>query len=176
MFERFTDSARSVVVRAQEQARQLHSAEIDSAHLLLGIAADYYALSARVLREAGAPYAVLRDRIARHGDGLDAEALAMLGIDVEQVRSKVEREFGRGALDARPKRWPRGHIPFTRAAKKSLECALREAVHRKDNSIEDLHLLLGIIRADPETVEQQCGLDAGALRAAAHAELGDQAA
>lgn len=37
MFERFTRSARSVVVLAQEHARTLGAAEIGTAHLLIGV-------------------------------------------------------------------------------------------------------------------------------------------
>ena len=37
MFERFTEEARQVVVRAQEEARRLHSHHIGTEHLVLGL-------------------------------------------------------------------------------------------------------------------------------------------
>ncbi|WP_020499028.1 Clp protease N-terminal domain-containing protein [Sciscionella marina] len=176
MFERFTDSARRAVVLAQEQAREMHSGEIDSAHLLLGLTVDRRLPASGVLADAGVTPELLRARAVRGDAELDAEALAALGIDVDEVRSRVEEEFGAGALDKPPKRWSRGHNSFTKAAKKSLECALREAVHNDDKRIEDLHVLLGIVRADPQAVERLCGLDPDSLRAAAKAELGKWAA
>ena len=37
MFERFTEDARQVVVRAQEEARRLHAHHNGTEHLLLGL-------------------------------------------------------------------------------------------------------------------------------------------
>jgi ATP-dependent Clp protease ATP-binding subunit ClpA len=83
-------------------------------------------------------------------DALDADALATLGIDLDAVRSTVEASFGPGALDPRPGRGKRrlqsGHIPFSGRAKKVLELALRECLARKDVSITDAHIMLGLIR------------------------------
>jgi ATP-dependent Clp protease ATP-binding subunit ClpA len=64
----------------------------------------------------------------------------------------VARTFGADAFDgALPKsgrrRRRRGHIPFTRSAKKVLELALREALAHKDNEIRCEHILLGILRS-----------------------------
>jgi hypothetical protein len=39
------------------------------------------------------------DREARPGRVLDAEALASIGIDLDEVRRCVERAFGEGALE-----------------------------------------------------------------------------
>ena len=41
---------------------------------------------------------------------------------------------------------PRGHIPFTPRAKKTLELALREAIALGSTSIGTEHVLLGLIR------------------------------
>ena len=40
MFERYTDRARRSVVLAQEEARMMSHAEVDSGHLLIGLAAE----------------------------------------------------------------------------------------------------------------------------------------
>ncbi|WP_348537860.1 Clp protease N-terminal domain-containing protein, partial [Nocardia brasiliensis] len=50
-----------------------------------------------------------------------------------------------------------GHIPFTKDAKKVLELSLREALARKDKSIESGHVLLGILRAPNPTTERLLG-------------------
>ena len=66
----------------------------------------------------------------------DAEALATLGIDLDEVRRQVEDAFGPGALERTRAASGRGapfggHIPFERAAKKALELALREALRAR---------------------------------------------
>ena len=86
MFERFTDGARQVVVRAQEDARRLGHNYIGCEHLLLAAS------------EAGEPAGVvLRDQ----------------GVTPERVEAEILRTIGRGsagpptrcaAWTARP--WP----------------------------------------------------------------------
>jgi ATP-dependent Clp protease ATP-binding subunit ClpC len=39
VFERFTESARQIVVTAQEEARELRHSHIDNEHMLLGLLA-----------------------------------------------------------------------------------------------------------------------------------------
>jgi ATP-dependent Clp protease ATP-binding subunit ClpA len=63
MFERFTDQARRVVVRAQEEARMLGHGYIGTEHILLGLLAE--------------------------GDGLAAQALASLEIGLDAAREQV---------------------------------------------------------------------------------------
>ena len=150
MFERFTADARQVVVRAQDEARQLHHGFIGCEHLLLALSGGQDTPAAAALTAFGLQTAELRQRVARFigpvAGSLDAEALAGLGIDLESVRRAAEASFGPGALDHPPCRGLRaGHIPFTPRAKKSLELALRTAVRRKDREITPGHLLLGVI-------------------------------
>jgi ATP-dependent Clp protease ATP-binding subunit ClpA len=152
MFERFTDSARAVVVAAQEEARGMHHGWIGTEHLLLGLLADGNSPTAAVLRQHGLTRETVAGAVQAHlgSDGLDADALATLGIDLDTVRSTVEASFGRGALDPRPRRGKRraleGHIPFSARAKKVLELSLREAVARKDGAVTEAHVMLGLIR------------------------------
>ena len=62
MFERFTDEARAVVVRAQDEARDMRHNFIGTEHLLLGLAAvDSPAMGA--LLERGVTRAVVQERI-----------------------------------------------------------------------------------------------------------------
>ena len=91
-------------------------------------------------------------RTAPPADGdVDADALAALGIDLDEVRRRVEEAFGPGALDrarAPKRRFLGGHIPFAKEAKKALELALREALALKHNYIGTEHILLGLLHAE----------------------------
>jgi len=165
MFERFTDRARQVVVRAQEEARSLQHGYLGTEHLLLGLGADDTGLAARVLArlgfDAGEARSAVVEIVGRGPEGpapeSDAEALSAIGIDLEEIRHRVEEAFGPGALDQTPvTRRPRfrrgcaggwaGHIPFTPRAKKTLELSLREARHLGQDYIGTEHLLLGLLR------------------------------
>jgi ATP-dependent Clp protease ATP-binding subunit ClpC len=70
MFERFADSARRVVVLAQEEARRLDHSYIGTEHILLGL--------------------------IREGEGTAAKALETWGIDLDAARRMVEEIIGRG--------------------------------------------------------------------------------
>jgi len=114
MFERFTDRARRVVVLAQDEARRLDHDYIGTEHLLLGL--------------------------LHEGQGVAAQALDGLGVDLAEVRRRVEEIIGRG------QHAPSGHIPFTPRAKKVLELSLREALDLGHDYIGTEHILLGIVR------------------------------
>ena len=114
MFERFTDRARRVVVLAQEEARHLNHNYIGTEHILLGL--------------------------LNEGEGIAAQALESLDIDLASVRDEVVKIIGQGQQS------PSGHIPFTPRAKKVLELSLREALQLGHNYIGTEHILLGLIR------------------------------
>ncbi|WP_067861724.1 Clp protease N-terminal domain-containing protein [Nocardia shimofusensis] len=168
MFERFSRSARTAVVAAQEEARELRSPRIDVEHVLLGLLAHAEpGLSALVADSAGLTHESARRALAEAGAGAplgpeDAEALRSIGIDLDAVRESLEASFGADALDRAEPQQRRGlfgrdrsggHVPFTREAKKVLELSLREALARKDKSIESGHMLLAVLRApNPATV------------------------
>jgi ATP-dependent Clp protease ATP-binding subunit ClpA len=106
MFERFTDGARHVVVQAQKEARRLGHTYIGCEHLLLAAAgADEPA--AAVLRDQDVTPERVEAEIVRtigRGStdplhGLDREALAAIGIDLDVVRARLEAAFGPEALD-----------------------------------------------------------------------------
>ncbi|HSO50883.1 MAG TPA: Clp protease N-terminal domain-containing protein, partial [Acidimicrobiia bacterium] len=113
MFERFTDRARRVVVLAQEEARLLNHNYIGTEHILLGL--------------------------LNEGEGIAAQALESLDIDLASVREEVVKIIGQGQQS------PSGHIPFTPRAKKVLELSLREALQLGHNYIGTEHILLGLI-------------------------------
>ena len=173
MFERFTEDARTIIVIAQEQARELGHRWIGCEHLLLAIASTEDPVG-EPLRDAGITPDRVRAEILRMMgptrdvggsvfDTIDREALATIGIDLDVVRGKVEEIFGPNAL--RPPRvafrrrwwqpqsaayWPAsrpvvGHIPFTPMAKKCLELSLREALALRSGHIGAEHVALGLL-------------------------------
>ena len=71
MFQRFSDSARRVVVLAQEEARKLNHNYIGTEHLLLGL--------------------------IQEGEGIAAKALESFQINLESVRGQVVEVIGRGS-------------------------------------------------------------------------------
>ncbi len=80
----------------------------------------------------------------------------------------MEASFGPGALDAPGRRRdPRGHLPFSRRAKKVLELSLREAIALASKSIADGHIALGLLREGEGLamkVLADLGVDTEALR------------
>lgn len=147
MFERFNSDARDVVVEAQWQARSLGSSSIGTRHLLIALA-ERPGPAADALRSVRVDTGRLADDLRRAipRAGLDPDALAAVGIDIDAVRERADAVFGEGALDRPLGRARRGHIPFTANAKKTLELALREAIRLHDTGIDNRHLLLGLLR------------------------------
>ncbi|QFZ23641.1 Clp protease N-terminal domain-containing protein [Saccharothrix syringae] len=145
--ERFTREARQAVHDAVAEAERLDAPEIGPEHLALAL------LDAPVLAGFDLP----RDEVveafaaARRKGGLseaDADALRRLGIDVDQIVASVERAHGEGALAAAPRRRRRffgNHLPFTAAAKKTLERSLVEARDLGDNQLRQEHVLLALL-------------------------------
>jgi ATP-dependent Clp protease ATP-binding subunit ClpA len=168
MFERFTDRAREAVVLAQWEARSMRHDYIGTEHILLGVLREGTSVGARVLDGLGIDLKGVRADVVRMvgtgppaADEKDAEALRSIGIDVDEIRRRVEEVFGPGALDhtvtrrRRRRRADRcgpigdaiaGHIHFTPRAKKVLELALREAHALKHGYIGTEHILLGLVR------------------------------
>jgi ATP-dependent Clp protease ATP-binding subunit ClpA len=170
MFERFTKDARSAVVDAQLVARAAHSDQIDSRHLLVALA-ESEGPARSALADGGLDVAVLVARARASieaGDALNPDALAAVGIDLDEVTRRTEATFGEGAL-ARAGRTLRGrrkHIPFTPDAKKSLELALREAIRLGAKEIHGGHVLLGLTRAESpaRSILSDAGADVERIR------------
>ncbi len=99
---------------AQEEARLLNHSYIGTEHILLGLMAEE--------------------------EGIAAQALTRMGVDLGQVRSAVEEIIGAGTQA------PSGHIPFTPRAKKILELSLRESIDLGHDYIGTEHILLGMVR------------------------------
>jgi len=114
MFGRFTERAQRVLMLAQDEAQRTNYPYVGTEHLLLGL--------------------------LREGEGIAARALQGLGIELEGVRSEVERIIGKkGAAVV-------GEIGFTPRSKKVLELSFEESRGLGHNYIGTEHLLLGLIK------------------------------
>jgi ATP-dependent Clp protease ATP-binding subunit ClpA len=150
MFERFGRDARRAVERAHAEAAAAGQGEIGCEHLLLGLLAAP-GPAAATMTAAGLELTALRSRLlpasGAEPDALDADALASVGIDLDQVRRAADATFGPGALDrARRARARRpGRMRLTADAKKALELALQAAIGLRHRELTGGHLLIGII-------------------------------
>jgi ATP-dependent Clp protease ATP-binding subunit ClpA len=169
MFERFTKPARSAVELAVAGARERGAHETRPEHLLRALLDDEASLACRVLSLVGAPPARVREVLdrtsARYVDGLDAddaEALRTIGIDLDEVVRRIDRNPAGAAAG-------RGRPRFARSSKKVLELALREAVSLRHNHIGTEHLLLGLVRGGDRVVLdslRSSGVERDSLRTA----------
>jgi ATP-dependent Clp protease ATP-binding subunit ClpA len=163
MFERFTDKARTVVISARAEAAErgdqlgpvymlyaLTTGEGVAARALAGLGVD----AARVQRELDRPTALGRplEGLGDEPDSGDAEALAAIGIDLGEIKRRIEDSFGPDALERVPPA-PQGPLSWTgrptvtRESKQSLGLALKEARALHHTYIGTEHLLLGLLGA-----------------------------
>jgi ATP-dependent Clp protease ATP-binding subunit ClpC len=113
-FDKFTERARKVLSLAQEEAQRFQHNYIGTEHLLLGL--------------------------VREEEGVAAQVLRKLGVELNMVRSAVEHIIGRGD------RIVLGQIGLTPRAKKVIELAVDEARRMNHHYIGTEHLLLGLVR------------------------------
>jgi len=106
MFERFDQDARTLVVHASEHARRLGHRYIGGEHILLAAVSTGRPASA-VMRAHGVTPELVEEEIVRRVGlgagaglfaGLDKDALASIGIDLDAVRARIEASFGPQAL------------------------------------------------------------------------------
>jgi ATP-dependent Clp protease ATP-binding subunit ClpA len=164
MFERFTDKARKVVFLAMGKATDRGDDQVRPVHMLYGLTATD-GVAARALTALGVDTAAVERELDRVGEASpgppspqdavadgDAAALAAIGIDLDEIKRRIEESFGPGALQRVPLE-PRGPLNWTRKlplndqAKLSLSLSLREARALHHNYIGTEHLLLGLLRA-----------------------------
>jgi len=165
MFEQFTAEARQAVHLARSEARVLEGSTIGCEHLLVGLAHGRTGPAADALKAAGLSPARLRAMAPSQqaAEPLDADSLALLGIDLDQVRRAAEASFGPGALD-QPSRRPRRarlRARMTPEARKAIELALRNAQRTHAGAVSAGHILIGMLDQD----------DNGALRMLAAADV-----
>ena len=81
----------------------------------------------------------------------DAEALAAIGIDLDEIKRRIEDSFGPGALERvpltprGPLNWT-GRLPLAEGSKLALALALKEARALHHTYIGTEHVLLGLLR------------------------------
>ena len=163
MFERFTDKARKVVSLAVSKAKEQGDDQVRPVHMLYGLAAAD-GVAARVLAALGVDAAAV-DRELGHAGGAapgapgpgdvaasgDAVALAAIGIDLDEIKRRIEDSFGPGALERVPLT-PRGQLnwtgrlPLAEGSKLTLALALKEARALHHTYIGTEHVLLGLLR------------------------------
>ena len=160
MFERFTDRARKVVILAKTKATERGDDQIRPVHMLYGLVGTD-GVAARALTALGVDRAAVDRELARSapegraplGEAAsgDAEALAAIGIDLDEIKRKIEDSFGPGALERVPlaPKGPlnrTGHLPLNDQAKLSLALSLKEARALHHNYLGTEHMLLGLLR------------------------------
>jgi ATP-dependent Clp protease ATP-binding subunit ClpA len=106
MFERFTPDARAVVAHAGQHARRLGHRYVGGEHILLAAVSAGQPASAVLCAHGVTPERVEEEIVRRVGlgagaglfGGVDADALASIGIDLDAVRARIEASFGPRAL------------------------------------------------------------------------------
>ena len=135
-FEKFSERARRVLSLSQEEAQRFNHNYIGSEHILLGL--------------------------VRETDGVAAQVLGNLGLDLSRVRSAVEYLIGKEDSN------PQQDIGLTPRAKKLIELAVDEARRLNHTYIGTEHLLIGLMR-DGEGVAagilESLGVDIDRIRA-----------
>ncbi len=113
-FQKFDNRAQRVLTLAQEEAQRFDHNYIGTEHLLLGL--------------------------IREGDGVAAQVLLSLGVELPKVRKAVEFIIGRGDRPVR------GEVGLTPRAKRVIELAIDEARRLGHDYVGSEHILLGLVR------------------------------
>src|SRR5258706_1885514 len=111
-FERFTERAKRVLTGAQEEAQRSRHSYIGTEHLLLGL------LTVE--------------------DGVAAQVLARLGVQVDSVRASIDAALGKNEMLI-------GQVIPTSRVKKVIELAFSQAQAMGDPFVDTEHLLLGVL-------------------------------
>jgi ATP-dependent Clp protease ATP-binding subunit ClpA len=162
MWQRLSPDGLQVLRLAHLEARELgHPCTADE-HVLLGILRHGTSPTAALLREQGLDLSTARAALLEVGPTLGSRAdptaaLRSVGIDVEQVRQRLEATFGADAVRAAERRvrrrpWWRGGHPRPNPlcgyflAKRAYQFAAEYADHRGDTQVGPHHLLYGVLR------------------------------
>jgi ATP-dependent Clp protease ATP-binding subunit ClpC len=147
VFDLFTSLAKRAIVVSQDEAMALGHDFIGTEHLLLGMAGVPESTAGGVLRDQGVTPVAARAEAVRllAAMGISgtawqdaADALATIGIDVEEVRRRADESFGPGRfLYPRP--------PYTARAKTVLEQSVSESRALGHDNVGTEHVLLAMI-------------------------------
>ncbi len=138
LWQRFTHRSRRAILIAHDEASQMRMHLIGTEHLLLGL--------------------------IRLGEGMAAEILRSLNVDLGQLRSDLRRNIDMGSEEQ-----PANEISFTPEAQRVLQLAYSQARELGDHHIGTEHILLGLARegrgAAYRTLRRH-GVDAARVRQA----------
>ncbi|MEK0446552.1 MAG: Chaperone protein ClpB [Verrucomicrobiota bacterium] len=115
MMNNFTPRAQQVLALARKEADRFNHNYVGTEHLLLGL--------------------------IKLGQGVAVNVLQKMGLDLETVRSEVEKQVGSG-----PETKMVGNIPYTPRVKKVLALAGKEAKSLNHSYVGTEHILLGLLR------------------------------
>ena len=111
----FTPRAQQVLALSRKEADRFHHNYVGTEHLLLGL--------------------------INLGQGVAVNVLQKMGLDLQTVRTAVEKQVGTG-----PESKPSGNIPYTPRVKKVLALAGKEAKALNHSYVGTEHILLGLLR------------------------------
>lgn len=111
----FTPRAQQVLALARKEADRFHHNYVGTEHLLLGL--------------------------INLGQGVAVNVLEKMGLDLQTVRTAVEKQVGTG-----PESKPSGNIPYTPRVKKVLALSGKEAKTLNHSYVGTEHILLGLLR------------------------------
>jgi len=111
----FTPRAQQVLALARKEADRFHHNYVGTEHILLGL--------------------------IKLGQGVAVSVLQKMGLDLETVRSAVEKQVGTGSESK-----TQGTIPYTPRVKKVLALAGKEAKALNHSYVGTEHILLGLLR------------------------------
>jgi ATP-dependent Clp protease ATP-binding subunit ClpA len=162
MWDRLGPDGRQVIHLAFVEARELGHPCMADEHVVLGLLRHGNNAAAALLKAQGLDLDTMRADLLRVGPTLGSQtdpvsALRTLGIEVEDVRRRLEAAFGADAVLAaerrvrRRPRWRGGHarpspLCVYLLAKRSFEFAAHHAEQRGDAEIGPAHLLYGVLR------------------------------
>ncbi|MEV0129580.1 ATP-dependent chaperone ClpB [Dactylosporangium sp. NPDC050688] len=134
---RLTEKSQQALHDAQTKAMRHGHIEVDGEHLLLGL--------------------------LDQPDGVTVRLLTGLGVDIEQLRERVERDLRRRPSVTGPGAQP-GQVTVTRRLAADLDAAEREAGRLKDEYISVEHLLLALVDEGASTDAGRALHDLGVTR------------
>jgi ATP-dependent Clp protease ATP-binding subunit ClpA len=126
--------AEPFLAAAADAAQRLGHGYVGTEHLLLTLAGEAGLSAAEIETEIVA-------RAGRPGPSVDADALATLGIDLEEVRRRVDASFGAGALE-------RAAMPCLRMTPRLKEVLARAVARAGDGPIGTEHVLEALRSVD----------------------------
>jgi ATP-dependent Clp protease ATP-binding subunit ClpC len=146
MFVRFTDESRMSVEAAFEEARILGHDSLGDEDLLLGILRVDEGIAAEALASLGVTLEDAREEC----EAMLSAALSSIGISLEGIRREAEETFDMSLPDDRK-------IPYSPRAKNALVRARKEMRRLGDKHLGTEHVLLGIMGNDDGTAVRMLG-------------------